>query len=68
MRKFSSRSTTQITNVRISNQTKYETRGLKITDIHGEKHLILGHLNISYNQQFYTFTQRANMWLPSINQ
>ena len=36
MKSLTSRSTTQIKNTLRSEQTKYQTRGLKITDIHGD--------------------------------
>ena len=35
--RLNSRSTTSITNVLISEQTEYKTRGFKITDIHADK-------------------------------
>ena len=35
--RLTSRSTTSITNALISEQTKYKTRGFKITDIHADK-------------------------------
>ena len=65
--RFTLRSTTQIKNALISYQTKYEMRGLKITDIHGDNKFNIKALKYFLQLFFYTLTKRANMWGPLIN-